>query len=83
MALFFTQGCISGIGLYAPHEPLYLRENQVGIPLATHELSNQLLECQDYDLLMKDMADRQIEFDLDDGVTENYKMFESVVAKVK
>lgn len=52
-------------------------------PKREEQLSNQLLECQDYDLLMKDMADRQIEFDLDDGVTENYKMFESVVAKVK
>ncbi len=46
-----------------------------------HFRSN-LLECRDYDLLLKDVADRQIEFDLDDGVVENYKLFEGVVSKI-
>ena len=46
-----------------------------------HFRSN-LLECRDYDLLLKDVADRQIEFDLDDGVVENYKLFDGVVSKI-
>ena len=40
-------------------------------------------DCEEYDLLLKDVADQQIKFDLDDGVDHNYKMFESVVAKIK
>jgi hypothetical protein len=43
---------------------------------------SNLLECRDYDLLLKDVADRQIEFDLDDGMVENYKLFEGVVSKI-
>jgi type II restriction/modification system DNA methylase subunit YeeA len=46
------------------------------------KLHNDLIECREYDLLLKDMADRQIEFDLDDGVVENYKLFEGVVSKI-
>jgi type II restriction/modification system DNA methylase subunit YeeA len=42
-----------------------------------------LLECRDYDLLLKDMADRQIDFDLDDGVVVNYAKFDGVVALIK
>jgi hypothetical protein len=41
-----------------------------------------LIECREYDLILKDMSDRQIDFDLDDGVTENYKLFEGVVSKI-
>ena len=41
-----------------------------------------LVECREYDLLLKDAADKQIEFDLDDGVTENYKLFDGVVSKI-
>lgn len=47
------------------------------------QMRKDLLECEDYDLLLKDVADQQIKFDLDDGVTANYKLFESVVAKIK
>ncbi|MCR6719035.1 MAG: BREX-1 system adenine-specific DNA-methyltransferase PglX [Chitinophagaceae bacterium] len=43
----------------------------------------QLMECEEYDLLLKDMADKQISFDLDDGVTKNYSLFEGVVAEIK
>lgn len=46
------------------------------------KLQKDLQECRDYDLLLKDTADKQIEFDLDDGVTENLKLFNGVVAKV-
>lgn len=43
----------------------------------------QLAECEQYDLLLKDMADKQISFDLDDGVARNYALFEGVVAEIK
>ena len=46
------------------------------------KLRSDLIECRDYDLLLKDFSDKQIEFDLDDGVTENYKLFEGVVKKI-
>ena len=46
------------------------------------KLRKDLIECREYDLLLKDMADRQIEFDLDDGVVENYKLFDGVVSKI-
>ena len=47
------------------------------------QLRKDLTECEAYDLQLKDVADQQIAFDLDDGVTVNYKKFESVVAKIK
>jgi hypothetical protein len=47
------------------------------------QLRKNLQDCYDYDVELKDMADKQITFDLDDGVTVNYKKFESVVAKIK
>jgi len=40
-------------------------------------------ECVRYELLLKDCADRQIGFDLDDGVTVNYELFKGVVAPIK
>lgn len=42
-----------------------------------------LNECRAYDLLLKDVADQQIEFDLDDGVVVNYAKFAGVVAPIK
>ena len=42
-----------------------------------------LRECEAYDMELKNVADAQINFDLDDGVDVNYKKFESVVAKIK
>ena len=47
------------------------------------QLRKDLLECEEYDMHLKNAADAQITFDLDDGVTENYKLFEDVVAKIK
>ena len=47
------------------------------------KVEKDLIECRDYDLLLKDLADHQIDFDLDDGVAVNYAKFESVVAAVK
>lgn len=47
------------------------------------KLKTDLTECREYDLLLKDCADQQIEFDLDDGVVVNYKKFGNVVMPVK
>jgi len=47
------------------------------------QLRKDLQECNDYDLLLKDIATKQIEFDLDDGVTHNYELFKGVVAPIK
>ena len=46
-------------------------------------LRTQYDECERYELLLKDCADRQIEFDLDDGVSVNYERFKGVVAPIK
>jgi hypothetical protein len=43
----------------------------------------QLADCEEYDLLLKDIADQQITLDLDDGVTKNYAKFNGVVADIK
>jgi hypothetical protein len=45
-------------------------------------LRKNQVECREFDLILKDISDKQIEFDLDDGVTENYKLFEGVVSKI-
>jgi hypothetical protein len=47
------------------------------------KLRIDLVECEQYDMALKNVADQQIKFDLDDGVANNYKLFESVVAKIK
>ncbi|PJE46488.1 MAG: SAM-dependent methyltransferase [Sediminibacterium sp.] len=47
------------------------------------KLRADLIECEQYDLALKNVADQQIKFDLDDGVAKNYKLFETVVAKIK
>jgi hypothetical protein len=43
----------------------------------------QLTECRGYDLLLKPIADKQIVFDLDDGVRHNYALFKDVVADIQ
>lgn len=47
------------------------------------QLEKDVAECGDYDLFLKDIADKQLGFDLDDGVVANYKLFEGVVARIK
>jgi len=47
------------------------------------KLRADLTECEQYDLALKNVADQQIKFDLDDGVSKNYELFEGVVAKIK
>lgn len=46
-------------------------------------LRNQLRELKDYEQVLKGFANQQITFDLDDGVTENIKLFEGIVAELK
>jgi len=47
------------------------------------QLRKDQSECEEYDLILKNTADQQITIDLDNGVTENYKLFEAVLAKIK
>lgn len=47
------------------------------------KLRTDLIECEQYDMALKNVADQQIKFDLDDGVAKNYELFETVVAKIK
>lgn len=47
------------------------------------QIRKDLVECETYDMELKNVADQQICFDLDDGVTANYAKFESVLAKIK
>jgi hypothetical protein len=47
------------------------------------QIRKDLVECEAYDMELKNVADQQISFDLDDGVTANYALFESVLAKIK
>jgi hypothetical protein len=47
------------------------------------KLRADLLECETYDLHLKTVADAQIEFDLDEGVTKNHEKFKPVVAAIK
>lgn len=47
------------------------------------QVRKDIIECETYDMELKDIADQQINFDLDDGVTVNYAKFETVVAKIK
>ncbi|MEX0980665.1 MAG: BREX-1 system adenine-specific DNA-methyltransferase PglX [Bacteroidales bacterium] len=44
------------------------------------QLQNWELECRDYNEVLKELANQQIEFDLDDGVAVNYAKFEGAVA---
>ncbi|GGF79093.1 BREX-1 system adenine-specific DNA-methyltransferase PglX [Wenyingzhuangia marina] len=64
-----------------------LEKNSANLSTAENKkldlLRKQLIECENYDVELKDMADAQIVLDLDDGVTVNYKKFETVVAKIK
>ncbi|MFN8353664.1 MAG: BREX-1 system adenine-specific DNA-methyltransferase PglX [Spirosomataceae bacterium] len=46
-------------------------------------LHKNLIECEQYDLLLKNVADLQLNIDLDNGVTANYQLFEGVVAEIK
>ncbi len=46
------------------------------------ELTRQMEELRKYDEVIHNVADQQIEIDLDDGVVVNYAKFEQVLAKI-
>lgn len=46
-------------------------------------LGKQLSELKEYEQVLKDLANKQKTFDLDDGVTVNYAKFEGAVAIIK
>lgn len=46
------------------------------------KLERDLYECREYEMKLKTIADKQIEFDLDDGVKVNYAKFGDVVRKI-
>ena len=47
------------------------------------KMQTTLDECLEYEERLHDIADRQIRFDLDDGVLVNYAKFGDVLAKIK
>ncbi len=47
------------------------------------KMQTALDECLEYEERLHDVADRQIRFDLDDGVLVNYAKFGDVLAKIK
>jgi len=47
------------------------------------KLNKALQDCREYDKILKPLADQQIVFDLDDGVTVNYAKFKPAVAVLK
>ncbi len=47
------------------------------------KISNQFVECREYHDRLHEVADKQIAFDLDDGVLVNYAKFGDVLAKLK
>ncbi len=46
-------------------------------------LAGGIAECEEYHTRLHAVADRQIAFDLDDGVLENHALFSDVLAKLK
>lgn len=47
------------------------------------KITKQIAECREYHDRLHDVADKEIAFDLDDGVVVNYAKFGNVVAKIK
>ena len=65
--------------LMSSNETLLTRQEQK----RREQIQKDLIECREYDMILKDVSEKQIEIDLDNGVVENYKLFEGVVAKIK
>jgi len=47
------------------------------------KIQKNLKECEEYHVVLHDIADKRIEFDLDDGVVVNYAKFGEILAKIK
>jgi hypothetical protein len=63
-----------------------LKEDEAGLPREGQKRLTKLqqfeLECSDYDEKLKELANRQIEIDLDDGVKVNIEKFKPAVANI-
>jgi hypothetical protein len=63
-----------------------LKENEANLnkeeQKELEKLQSWVIELRDYNEVLKDLANQQIEFDLDDGVSVNYEKFEGAVAKI-
>lgn len=72
---------------YIREEITKLQKNSSSLSRAEAKRLDQLradeIECREYDKLMKSYSADQIGFDLDDGVSHNYSLFEGILAKIK
>ena len=64
-----------------------MEENSVNLSTAERReldrLTTQITECREYHDFLHEVADKQIAFDLDDGVVVNYAKFGDVLQKLK
>ncbi|GAO28938.1 BREX-1 system adenine-specific DNA-methyltransferase PglX [Geofilum rubicundum] len=71
---------------YIKQEIARLKENEENLAKPEQKrlelLQNWEIECRDYNEVLKELANLQIEFDLDDGVEANYIKFNGAVAKI-
>lgn len=70
---------------YLQDEIATLKRKDLNKPEARRldQMIKDLHECEEYNIILKNVADRQIEFDLDDGVILNYAKFGEVLAPIK
>lgn len=71
---------------YIKREIKKLKDNEGNLGKQESKRLEMLLdwevECRNYNEILKDLANKQIEFDLDDGVSVNYAKFEGAVANI-
>jgi hypothetical protein len=71
---------------FIKHEITRLAENQANLSKEEikklEQYRNWKIECRDYNEVLKELANRQIELDLDDGVDANYPKFEGALAQI-
>ncbi len=64
-----------------------MSNNQFNLNTLKGRMAEQLhkweTECRDYNEMLKELANQQISFDLDDGVNVNYEKFKGIVADIK
>lgn len=71
---------------FIKHERDRLSENEANLSKQEikklEQYRNWEIECRDYNEVLKELANQQIEIDLDDGVALNYPKFEGAVAYI-
>jgi hypothetical protein len=71
---------------FIKHEITRLAENQANLSKEEikklEQYRNWEIECRDYNEVLKELANQQIELDLDDGVAVNYPKFEGALAQI-